>query len=67
MLLNGCSSEKLMLMRGGGGSGVCNLLSLIPYPKRVHFASLTLAAEYWGSGWHIPLNKAITTTKIASH
>jgi hypothetical protein len=27
---------------------VCSLLSLIPYPKRVHFASLTLATKYWG-------------------
>jgi hypothetical protein len=27
---------------------VCSLLSLISYPKRVHFASLTLATKYWG-------------------
>jgi hypothetical protein len=45
VLLNGCSSKKLMLM---GGSIVCSLLSLVPYPKYVHFASLTLTAEYWG-------------------
>jgi hypothetical protein len=47
MLLNGCSSEKPMLM---GVSIVCSLLSLVSYPKCVHFASLTLAVEYWGSG-----------------
>jgi hypothetical protein len=29
---------------------VCSLLSLVFYPKRVRFASLMLAAEYWGSG-----------------
>jgi hypothetical protein len=28
---------------------VCSLLILILYPKRVHFTSLTLTAEYWGS------------------
>jgi hypothetical protein len=43
VLLNGCSSEKLML---NGGSRVCNLLSLFMYPKHVYFASLTLTAEY---------------------
>jgi hypothetical protein len=51
MLLDGCSSEKPMLM---GGSKVCSLLSLVLYPKRVHFASLTLDARYWGSGWNMP-------------
>jgi hypothetical protein len=44
VLLDGCSSEKPMLM--GGGGNVCILLSLVPYPKRVHFTSLTLATEY---------------------
>jgi hypothetical protein len=44
-LLNGCSSEKLML---NGGSRVRNLLSWVLYPKRVYFTSLTLIAEYWG-------------------
>jgi hypothetical protein len=34
---------------------VCSLLSLIPYPKHVHFASLALAAEYWESGGHTHL------------
>jgi hypothetical protein len=43
MLPNGCSSEKLMLNEG---SRVCSLLSLVLYPKRVYFASLTLTAEY---------------------
>jgi hypothetical protein len=39
VLLNECSSEKLMLTEGK----VYSLLSLVPYPKRVHFASLTLS------------------------
>jgi hypothetical protein len=59
VLPNGCSSEKLML---NGGSRVCSLLSLVSYPKRVYFVSLTLTAEYWGSGRCMPLNKAITIT-----
>jgi hypothetical protein len=42
MLLNGCSSKRLMLT----GSSVCSLLSLVPYPKHVHFASVTLVAKY---------------------
>jgi hypothetical protein len=32
--------------KANGGSRVCSLLSLVVYPKHVHFASLTLAAEY---------------------
>jgi hypothetical protein len=32
VLLNGCSSKKLML---NGGYRVCSLLSLVLYPKRV--------------------------------
>jgi phosphate starvation-inducible membrane PsiE len=59
MLLNGCSSEKLML---NGESRVCSVLSLILYPKRVYFTSQTLIAEYWRSRRHMPLNKAITIT-----
>jgi hypothetical protein len=59
MLPNGCSSAKLMLNRG---SRVCNLLSLVLYPKHVYFASLTLTVEYWGFGQRMPLNKVITTT-----
>jgi hypothetical protein len=43
LLLNGCSSKKLMLNEG---FRVCSLLSLFLYPKRVYFASLTLTAEY---------------------
>jgi hypothetical protein len=59
VLLNGCSSEKLMLMGGGGGTEgttcltgfpssppphkLYNLLSLVPYPNCVHFSSLTLS------------------------
>jgi hypothetical protein len=46
VLLNGCSSEKLMLT---GGSRVYNLFSLISYPKRVHFASLALSQLSTGS------------------
>jgi hypothetical protein len=41
---------------------VCSLLSLVLYPKRVHFASLAVAAEYWGFGRHMPPNKTITIT-----
>jgi hypothetical protein len=43
MLLNDYSSKKLMLY---GVSRVCSLLSLVLYPKLVHFASLMLIAEY---------------------
>jgi hypothetical protein len=43
VLSNGYASEKLMLM---GESRVRNLLSLVSYPKCVHFASLTLPAKY---------------------
>ena len=64
MLLNGCSSEKPMLM---GVSIVCSLLSLVSYPKYVHFASVTLTAKYWWSGRRMPLSKTITITWIASH
>jgi hypothetical protein len=59
LLLNGYSLERLT---GGGGSRVCSLLSLISYPKHVHFASLTLTSKYWGSGQHMPLSKTITIT-----
>jgi hypothetical protein len=57
VLSNDCSLEKLMLNRG---SRVCSLLSLVLYPNCVYFASLTLTAEYWGSGRCMPLNKVIT-------
>jgi hypothetical protein len=36
--------------------------SLFSYPNLVHFASLTLTVEYWGSGWHMHPNKTITIT-----
>jgi hypothetical protein len=36
----------LKKVNANGGSKVCSLLSLVLYPKGVHFASLTLAAEY---------------------
>jgi hypothetical protein len=45
-----------------GGSTMCNLLSLVPYPKHAHFTSLTLAAKYWGFKWYMPLSKSITIT-----
>jgi hypothetical protein len=41
---------------------VCNLLSLVLYPKCVYFAYLMLTAEYWESRRCMPLNKAITIT-----
>jgi hypothetical protein len=59
MLLNDCSLKKIML---NVGFRVCNLLSLVLYPKRVYFTSLTLTTKYWGSGRRMPLNKAITIT-----
>jgi hypothetical protein len=39
-VLNGRSSEKLMLNEGS------RVLSLVLYPKHVYFASLMLTAEY---------------------
>jgi hypothetical protein len=59
VLLNGCPSKKLML---NGGFRVCNLLSLVMYPKRVYFASLTLTAECGGSGRCMLLNRVTTIT-----
>jgi hypothetical protein len=59
VLLNDCSSEKLML---NGESRMCSLFSLVLYPKHVYFTSLMLIAEYWGSRRRMPLNKAITIT-----
>jgi hypothetical protein len=50
-----------------GGSKVCNLLSLVLYPKCVHFASLKLSAEYWGSGQRTTVSTSITITRIVSH
>jgi hypothetical protein len=52
----------LLNANANGASRVCSLLSLTSYPLCVHFASLTLATEYWGSGQHMSLNKAITIT-----
>jgi hypothetical protein len=46
---------------------VRSLLSLVPYPKRVHFAFLKLSAEYWRSGRHTTLSRSITITWILSH
>jgi hypothetical protein len=42
VLPNGCSLERLMLNEG---SRVCSLLSLVLYPKRVYFTSLTLRTK----------------------
>jgi hypothetical protein len=55
VLPNDCSSEKLML---NGRFRVFSLFSLIMYPKRVYFASVTLTTEYQGSERRMPLNKA---------
>jgi hypothetical protein len=46
---------------------VCSLLSLILYPKRVHFASLMLAPNYLGFVRRMPLSKTKTITWITSH
>jgi hypothetical protein len=59
VLSNGYSSEKLMLNEG---FRVCIMLSLVLYPKRAYFVSLTLTAEYFGSQRCMPVNKAITIT-----
>jgi hypothetical protein len=50
--------ERLVL-RGGGGSRVCSLLSLFLYPTHVHYASLTLSANYWGLEWWAPQTKGL--------
>jgi hypothetical protein len=44
---------------------VCNLLSLILYPKLVYLTSITLTAEYWGSGRH-RLSKWFYDTSIGT-
>jgi hypothetical protein len=44
VLTDGCPMERLLLT--GGGSGMCNLLSLVLYPKRAHSTSWTLPADY---------------------
>jgi hypothetical protein len=56
VLLVGRPMEWLVLR---GGSRVRNLLSLVMYPKRVHFASLTLSANYWVLGQWTPLTKGL--------
>jgi hypothetical protein len=55
------------MLRGGGGPRVRSLLSLVSYPKHVHFTSLTLAANYWGPGRFTPQTKGITITHVVSH
>jgi hypothetical protein len=65
-LLNGWPAERLML-NGGGGSRVYDQLSLVLYPKHVHFASLMLTTKYWGFGQKMPLRKTITITWISTH
>jgi hypothetical protein len=59
VLAKGYHSKKVML---NGGYRVCNLLSLVMYPKHVYVASLTLTTEYEGSGRCMPLNRVITIT-----
>jgi hypothetical protein len=46
---------------------VCNLLSLVSYPKHVHFTFLTLATKYWAFERRMSLSKTITITRIVSH
>jgi hypothetical protein len=46
---------------------VYDQLSLVPYPKHVHFASLMLTAKYWGFERIMPLRKTITITWILTH
>jgi hypothetical protein len=43
-------AEWLLLRKvnANGGSRVYSLLSLVSYPKHVHFNFLTMDAEYWG-------------------
>jgi hypothetical protein len=55
VLLNGSPLEQLMVR----GSRVSNLLSLVLYPKRVHFASLMLPVRYWRPRRSTPLTKGI--------
>jgi hypothetical protein len=57
VLLNGCSSEKPMLM---GGPECASYLAWFCTLSMCTFTSLTLAAEYWGSRRHVPPNKTIT-------
>jgi hypothetical protein len=64
MLLKGCPWKQLVLR---GGSRVCNLLSLVWYPKRVHFASLMLLAKHWGPKRRAPLPKGFITPQKVSH
>jgi hypothetical protein len=45
VLPDGHPSERLLLT-GVGGSGMCNLLSLVIYPKCAHSTSRTLPADY---------------------
>jgi hypothetical protein len=37
-----------------GGSGMCSLLGLVPYPKHAHSTSRMLSAKYWGPRWCTP-------------
>jgi hypothetical protein len=62
-------AEWLPLGKANANEGfkVCSLLSLVLYPKRVHFASLKMSAEYWGSGRRTTLRRSITITWIVSH
>jgi hypothetical protein len=66
MLLNGFPLEQL-IAKGDGGSRVCSLLSLVSYPKDVHFASLTLAAKYYWPRRCAPQTKGITVTRTVAH
>jgi hypothetical protein len=63
-LLGVCVVEWLPLRKANAnrGSRVCSILSLVLYPKRVHYAFLTLPAKYWGPRWCTTLRRSITIT-----
>jgi hypothetical protein len=42
-------TEWLLLKKANANGGQeCTACLVVPYPKHVHFASLTLVAKYWG-------------------
>jgi hypothetical protein len=46
---------------------VRSLLSLVLYPKRVHFASLMLLANCWGARRRAPLTTGLIIPQKVSH
>jgi hypothetical protein len=55
------------IVNAKGGSRVCSLLSLVPYPKRAHFLFLTLMAKYQVPRRLKLLSKAVAIASIMSH